>query len=410
MRNSLERGGDLRNGIRTARLNINNLSSGLSAFLFSITGPILIAASLFNELGLPEEKLVAFVMVGQGFAALLTIFMTLRFQIPIILTPPITSFFLISTSYGLYNPSEIAFGILMCGVVVMLLGGSGVLSKVRKHLPLPIVAGMVAGTMMEHGIKIVSATKDAPAVCGSIIAVFCITPLLTKKIPSQLTAVIAAAILAAFSMEAIDAETFGVIAPELSLPEFSLKSFAICIPLVFVILSDTVTGIGILDANGYDAPVNRILLFYGIGTVVSSMALCPAVSLAGVGTAVTATPNAGEKRTRFVAALVKAVLSLVLALLSPAVLKFLTLLSGYVTDLLAGLMLAEMLIRSLRLAFGGDTFHYGAFAALIVGLFQLQIGGVGSGLLALAIGLIVSICLDNQDFKNRKASSSTRIS
>lgn len=50
----------------------------------------------------------------------------------------------------------------MAGVLVLLLGLSGVIGRVMRWLPMPIVMAMIAGALIRFGTGVVTAVGTAP--------------------------------------------------------------------------------------------------------------------------------------------------------------------------------------------------------------------------------------------------------
>jgi len=75
------------------------------------------------------------------------------------------------------NPDLSSTGYLWyCAVVfssvVMILGISGLIDKVMKWMPIPIVMGMIVGVMIKFAIEMVTSITISPLLAGSAIGAF----------------------------------------------------------------------------------------------------------------------------------------------------------------------------------------------------------------------------------------------
>ena len=83
-------------------------------------------------------------------------------------------------------------------------------------------------------------------------------------------------------------------------------------------------------------------------------------------------------------------------------LAFVTALPSVLTSIVAGLAMINVLYSSFKEAFNGNKFKYGALFSLIIAMSEISIFNISAPLWALAGGIIVSILVEPNDFKNIK--------
>ena len=81
----------------------------------------------------------------------------------------------------------------------MILGVSGLIDKVMKWMPIPIVMGMIVGVMIRFATEMITSITVSPILAGSAIGVFLLSSRFLKKVPPVLTALIVVIPLAFFT-------------------------------------------------------------------------------------------------------------------------------------------------------------------------------------------------------------------
>ena len=96
----------------------------------------------------------------------------MRFRQPIPITWTIPGLVYLGTLAGKYTIAEMIGANLMAGILIILLGLMGVGARIMAWLPLPIVMGMFAGSIMDYITRMVSATVTDALVAGVTVAAF----------------------------------------------------------------------------------------------------------------------------------------------------------------------------------------------------------------------------------------------
>lgn len=118
-------------------------------------------------------------------------------------------------------------------------------------------------------------------------------------------------------------------------------------------------------------------------------------------TAITSCNDTGPKEFRWVAAFIKGIIQVFIALIAGLLVPFLRSLPATVTGVLAGLAMVSLFITAFEIAFSGkNKFQMGAFFAFIVAYSNFSFYNISSPVWSLLIGIIVSLIFEREDAKN----------
>lgn len=403
----IEKGPGFREGIRDFKVNASNISSGITGMVFSVSGIVVIFSNIATQAGLSQEQIISWMFMAFLLGGIMSILFSIYYKIPLVFTNSLPGMILTGALYASFNMNEMVGGLVMAGGIVFLVGISGLMDVIKRILPIPIVMGMVAGVFLSYAVKMVDAVQEEPLVCGTVLFAYLVTVRLFPKVPSQLMALIVAALMViCFSPIPIPIEEmeFGISHPIFIRPVFHVHTFvSVSIPIALLALADSIKGYGVLKTNGYNPPMNAVTTVGGLVSIFAGLGLSNVIGFAGVGTAIVATDAAGPRERRYVASVMKNLFSIVLALLVGFVYPLLHGLPGGVSNMLAGLAMLSLFTGSLSTAFGSGRFKIGAFAAMAVGVADISIASIGAPIIALAVGVIVSMLAESGDFKETRS-------
>lgn len=415
----LEQGPGFGKGLRDLKnhLNAETISAGIISSIFGCTGPALVVIDAATNAGYSTADIVTWLFGIYVFGGLLGVLMSLYYKIPISGAFTIPGAAMLSSALVGVPFNEAAGAFVMAGVIVLVLGLSGLISKLMKWLPLPIIMAMIAGAMVRFGTGIISGVivmdpatgalnTDALIVGLATLTGFFVVPKFVKKIPPVLIALILG-VGAAIATGSTNFATGGVewIAPRLVAPTFKLDSIiAVSIPLaVLVIGAENSQAVGVLYVQGYKPPINSITIFSGIGGIVSGLFGAHNANVAGPMTAICSSEEAGEnKEGRYAASVVNGITFAIFGLFASGALGFVRALPAGLISILAGLAMMNVLIQSFDIAFSARKFRVGTFAALVVAMSGITILKIGAPFWSLIIGVVISLLADTEDFKTQK--------
>lgn len=396
-------------GDLTRKLNINTITAGIVASVFGCSGPALVVMNAAANGNLTQAQTISWLFAIYFFGGLLGVLLAGYYKQPISGAFSIPGAVMLASALPLFPFNEVVGAYFVAGVVVLLLGVSGLIGKVMRWLPGPIVMAMIAGAMIRFGTGIVTSVQNAPLIAGIGLIVYLIMSRLTKKVSPVLGALIAGVIAAlffgGFKFSAVDVEW---IAPQVFRPEFSLGSIlSIGIPLAALVIgAENAQAIGVLMAEGYKPPINMMTIASGIGGIVTSLFGGHNANIAGPMTAICSSSEAGhDKEGRYVASIVNGITFAAFGLLASVAVPFVQALPSELVSLLAGLAMIGVLIGSFEMAFAPKRFRIGAFFALVIAMSGITILKISSPFWALVGGVIISLLVEPKDFDGGNAAS-----
>ncbi|MCP3761105.1 benzoate/H(+) symporter BenE family transporter [Domibacillus sp. A3M-37] len=381
--------------------NINTVSAGTLAAIFGCTGPALIIINGATNGGLTQAQTISWLFAVYFFGGLIGLFLGLRYKQPIAGAYSIPGAVLVAGGLTNFSLSDAAGAYLAAGIIVFVLGITGVIGKVTKWIPVPIVMAMIVGAMIRFGTDMILSVEQAPLVAGTAILVYLFSTRYIKKVPPILSAFLVAVILSIstgqFQVQEMDS-AFSL--PQMLFPTFNLDAIiSIGIPLALLVIgAENAQATGVLMAQGYKPPVNAMTIISGIGGIVTSFFGGHNANIAGPMTAICSSKEAGEKQGRYASVIVCGVLFSAFGLFAGVVLPFVTAMPKVLIGTIAGLAMIGVLLNSLQSAFAKPRFQIGAFFALVIAMSGVSFFGVSSPFWAILGGIAVSLIIEKVDF------------
>lgn len=400
-----EKGPGISEGLRDLpkHLNAKTITAGTVAAIFGCTGPALLVIKAATDGGLTQVQAISWLFSIYFFGGLISIYLALRYKTPINGAYSIPAAVMMIAALKNFSVYEASGAYLIAGIIVLLLGFSGLIGKVMRWIPLPIVMGMIAGAMIRFGTGIITSTQAIPVMGFAALGGFLVLPKLSKKIPPVLGALlfgmIAAAAVGGLNWEGAQ---FKFIAPQVLMPQFSGDAIvSIAIPLaILVIGAENAQATGVLMSQNYKPPVNAMTIISGLGGIITSFFGGHNANIAGPMTAICSSEEAGDdKDGRYAATFVNGVLFGGFGLVASLALAFVSGLPSALIGIIAGLAMINVLYSAFHDAFGTKKFKYGAFFALIIAMSGITMFKISSPFWALVGGVVVSYLAEAQDFK-----------
>jgi benzoate membrane transport protein len=374
--------------------------AGITGFVWYAFGTVPLHIAVSSQLGLTTAQSSSWMFIVWFSGAISSIALSLRFRQPIPITWTIPGLVYLGTLAGKYPLAEMIGANLMAGVLIIALGLMGVGARIMAWLPLPIVMGMFAGSIMDYITRMVSATVSDAIVAGVTVAAFLIgRALKNPKVPPLGLAMVAGGIVVyltgTFSASPIEWALPTVAVPEIA---FSFPAFiAISLPMLILAMGlGNVQGLGFLMAQGYNVPINLTTVVVGINSVVNALFGGHAAIVARTGVAIFAAPDAGPHSGRYWANLIGASLTILLAVAATPVMSLIGVLPAAYIVALAGLAVLSALQDAFEKAFG-STLRFSALIAFGVAATPFAILGITSAFWAIVVGLLTALLVERVD-------------
>lgn len=386
-------------------LHLKTVSSGLVASIFGCTGPALIIIGGASAGGLTNVQTITWLFAVYFFGGLLGIFMSLKYRQPISGAYTIAGSVLVAGSLSHFSLNEAVGAYFIGNMIILICGVTGIVEKIMRRIPVPIVMGMIVGVMIRFAIEMIAAIKISPFIAGTAIFVYLLSSKFFKSFPPVLSALVAALLIALwtkqFNIQGIES-TFVI--PHLVMPSFSFHSIiSISIPLaILVICTENAQATGVLMAQKYKPPISAMAIFSGIGGMIASFFGGHAINIAGPMTAICSSEESGAKEGRYAAAVVNGVIFALFGIFAAVVVPFVIAMPTVLISTIAGLAMIGVLLSSLKTAFSDQQFQMGAFFAMIIGMSGIQFFNISAPIWAIIGSLLVSSIIESEHFKTKQ--------
>jgi benzoate membrane transport protein len=375
------------------------LWAGLTAFVWYVFGGVPLHISVSEQLGLATAQTSSWIFVVWASSAIASIGVSLHFRQPIPITWTIPGLVYLGTLGDRFTFPELVGANLVAGVLLVALGCAGIGARIMRWLPLPVIMGMFAGSILEYVLRMVEAGVKDPAVAGVVIASYLLGRLIADpRVPPVGLAVIGGGIAVAATGAGGGASVEWSL-PVLAAPDVAFSAsavVAVSLPMVLLAMGlGNVQGLGYLLAQGYKVPTNAVTTVVGVTSVINAFLGGHAATVARTGVAILASPEAGPPAGRYWAAVIAAALTLTIALAATPLASLLNVLPATYIVALAGVAIFSSFQDALEKSFSGNM-RFGAVAGLVVAATPFTLFGITSAFWAIIAGLAASLCVERR--------------
>ncbi|HOV38504.1 MAG TPA: benzoate/H(+) symporter BenE family transporter [Spirochaetales bacterium] len=374
----------------------------IAATLFG-EGPVFLLLKLLNDAKLVDNLAISWLTIIFIVGGILTVIFALYYRQPVQFAFSIPAIALIGNALLRFQFSDILGAVVLSGIIVLLLGVTGLFKAFLKYIPIPVIQGMIAGALVTYGIAIIKAMVADPVVAGStflVFIVFSLIPIISRKFPPILSALVLGFVVALL-VGRVDVGTINFSLSSLTFiaPTFNISAIAeLTIPLAILTVGfGNIQAIGILKSQGYNPPVNAFVVLSGIGTIINSFFGGHNTVVGGPTVAMMAGPEIGLNEQRYSAAVLAGILMVIMAILSPIVISFTRAVPPSFIDVLAGVAMLTVIANNFTQAFSSNL-KMGALFALMITLSQIKLFNIGSTLWAIIGGTLISLLLERKEY------------
>lgn len=119
--------------------NPAGVGTGFVVTLFGTMGPGLIVMNAATAGGLTGPQAVSWLLALYGFGGLATMFVSLRYRIPVVIAYSIPGAVLLGKLLPHFTLSQAVGAYIVVGVVALILTVTGLIKKVVDNIPVPIM-------------------------------------------------------------------------------------------------------------------------------------------------------------------------------------------------------------------------------------------------------------------------------
>jgi benzoate membrane transport protein len=374
-------------------LTSQNVSSGFISSTLVMTGPALIILQAAAAGHFSDQQTINWMFAVYFFGGLFGIIMPLLFRIPITGAHSISGVAFLATVTAHFTYPQLIGGYVMSGLIILLIGISGLFTKIIKWVPKEVIAAMLAGLVTNYVVKIVPDVKTMPIVGGAALLSFFISTKISNRIPAVMVAVMVG-FITMFLTQDLHSASKGIafFLPSVQTPEFTwMGLITLGLPLAMLILSnDVAPGIGALESSDFEPPIRKIVSFSGVFSIIASFFGGQSANIAGMMTAICSSSDAGMKSKRYMAAVVSGVLTLFFGVFAWKIVPFIQSLPEEFVSMLAGFALMGVLISSLQQGFSDNKYRLSALFAFLIALSHVSFFHISAPVWGLVVGAIIA--------------------
>lgn len=324
-----------------------------------------------------------------GIAAT-TVFLSLRYRIPIVTAWSLAGAALIASAPPGIGMNEAVGAFVLSAVLMALAGLVPALGNAVALLPASIAGGMLAGILLRFVLLAFQAAQIAPGLALPLLAAF----LLARVVhPASAPLVVIAA-----SVPLALAEGYALPAPAASLstltwipPAFSASALVgLGMPLFLVAMAtQQISGAAVLRTSGYVPPMRAALITTGLATLIAAPFGTYSVCLSSVTASICTGPDAHpDPAKRWLTGPVYAAAYLIFAVFGASLASSLAGLPPVLMAMVAGTALLAPLTGALTSALHREGERFPAVIAFGVTASGVTLAGIGAAFWGLVAGLL----------------------
>ena len=369
--------------------------------IFAVTGPIAIILTVAAAGGLSKAATDGWIFGAFFVGGVLTILCSLFYRQPLAIAWTMPGAALLITALDHLSLAEAVGAFLVAGMVMVMLGVSGLVTGLMARIPVGVAMGMVAGVFLPFGVDLITGFRDSPILSAAMVGafgVFTAFPALRRAAPPLLAALIAGAVAAAFLGQAprFPTDTAWIVSPTIVLPIFSVPALLeLVVPLVISVLAvQNLQGFTVLREAGHPAPTSALTVVCGYGTL--AMGLLGSVPTCVTGPANAFLVSSGKREHQFMGAILFGLMFATVGVLAPLLTQAATTMPRVFITALGGLAMLPVLIGAFRTAFSRGAGALGPLVSFVVTVSGVTLFNVGAPFWGVVFGYMVHVGLDRR--------------
>lgn len=370
-------------------LRISHISSGFITVLVGYTSSVAIVFQAVSAAGADSAQLASWMWalgIGMGVTC---IGMSLVWRAPILTAWSTPGAALLVTSMGDIGLSQAIGVFLFACALITLCGITGWFQRIMDIVPRHLANAMLAGILLQFGLALFGAIRDA---AGLVLLMFAVFIIARRQLPRYavplafLAGILWAAGTGMLNLAGLD---WIPTHPVWMSPEFSWPALlGVGIPLFIVTMtSQNVPGLAVLRANGYDTPASPLITWTGMTGLILAPMGGFTFNLAAITAAICMSPEADpDAGQRYKAAVWAGVFYLATGIFGATVVGLFAAFPEALVAAIAGLALLSTLGASISESLGDPKGREAALITFLATASGMSLLGVGSAFWGLVLG------------------------
>ena len=364
---------------------------------FTSTGALVFQAA--QSLGATQAQLSSWIWalgLGMGLSSIIP---SLIYRKPVVAAWSTPGAALIATSAAGVTMPEAIGAFVLCAVLIIIAGSSGLFERMMNRIPMAIASAMLAGVLLRFGLDAFSSIKTAPLM---VLAMFAAHLLGRRFWPRYgVVGVLGVGIAFAASADVLKWSAVSVewAKPVWVTPEFSLSAIiGLGLPLFMVTMaSQNMPGVAVMRGAGYDTPISPVITATGVINLIFAPFGAFALNLAAITAAISMGREAHEdKDKRYTAAVMAGVFYCLIGLFGAIVGGLFAAFPRELIVALAGLALMGTIGNGLATAVLQEKNREAAIITFLITASGVSMLGIGSAFWGLVGGVLAMAVLSRR--------------
>ncbi len=381
--------------------------AGLVSVIVNYGGTFILVFQAAKVAGLGPQLTASWVWsvsIGVGLTGLL---LSWRYRAPVITawSTPAAAFLVTALATTPWAEAVGAFVLSAAGFVV--LGLSGRFERVIRRVPPGVAAGLLAGILLQFGIKAFAGLDVDPLLAGALILAYVVL----RRVSARYAVV--GILLAGLGLLLVQGRLdlhgleLRLAMPVFTMPVFTVNALlGVALPLFLITLTGQyMPGMLVLRNDGFRTPADPIVTATGLGSLLMAPFGSHAFNIAAITAAICTGPEAHEDPSRrWIAGIAAGVFYILVGVFGVTLAAvFLALPATFITTL-AGLALLGTLGGSLATAVADARTREAALITFLAAAANITLFGIGGAFWGLVIGLLAHLLLNGRLPDGRPAS------
>jgi benzoate membrane transport protein len=387
-------------------ISLSAFVAGFVAVLVGFTSSVAIVFQAAQGFGATPAQITSWIWalgLGMGLCSLVPS-LVLRKPVMVAWSTPGAAVLATAGVAGGFSMGEAVGAFMVCSVLVVLVGTTGLLERVADRIPSEIASALLAGVLTRFGIQTFAALQTALPLVLLMVVSYLVARRLLPRYAVVITLAAAIAWVAASGQVAWSMGPMQWAMPVFVAPQWSVAAtVSLAIPLFVVTMaSQNLPGIAVIKASGYELPVSKLITLTGVVSLLLAPFGAFALNFSAITAAICMGPEAHDDRQRrYTAAASCGALYLVIGLFGAVVTVVLTSFPQELVVAIAGIALLSTIGNGLASSLKNETHREAALITFLVTLSGVTLMGIGSAFWGVVAG---SVALFVQQY-GRSASS-----
>ena len=378
---------------------IHPVVAGLISVIVNYGGTFILVFQAAKVAGLSPELTASWVWsisIGVGVTGLVLSWLS-REPIITAWSTPAAAFLVTALATTPYAEAVGAYVVSAAAFVV--LGLSGWFERVIRLIPPGVASGLLAGILLQFGIKAFGGMSVDPVLAGLLIVAYVLLKRLTARYAVVGILALGLAFLLAQDRVDLSGLQLQFAAPVFTRPEFTLNALlSVALPLFLITLTGQyMPGMLVLRNDGFKTSANPIVTLTGLGSLLMAPFGSHAFNIAAITAAICTGKEAHEEPSRrWIAGIAAGVLYILVGVFGVTLAAvFMAFPATFITTL-AGLALLGTIGGSLANALADAKTREASLITFLAAAANISMLGIGGAFWGLVIGLVAHAVLNGQ--------------